>query len=466
MSRRYHFIGIGGIGMGALASLLLAKGMRVSGSDLRENAMTLRLREEGAKIFLGHDAQNIGQADCVVYSSAIGEHNLELKSARERKIPVMQRAELLAELMKDYKGITIAGAHGKTTTTSMIAKMLTDAGLQPTTAVGGILNGGTVNSGWGKGNFFVAEVDESDGSFLRFSPTYSVVTNIDREHLDYFKSWENLLEDYQEFLDKTQPGGVIVFNAEDPHLQNLVKKSHHHMKSFGFSSSYDISARNIRLGEFSSSFDCVIKGKGSCPVQLSVPGKHNILNAMACINIGFILNIPLETIFESLLGFKGVQRRFQRKGEVNQIRVIDDYGHHPTEIMATLEAARHVQKSRLVVIFQPHRYTRVQHLWKEFIQSLNACDYLIVTDIYAASEAPIEGITAERLASAIQAKHPGEVIYLKKGNIIPHLLKILGAGDMVLTLGAGDITYLGEELIHQLKQPSEKHPMKVEKNLL
>ena len=450
--------------MGALASLLLDKGYRVSGSDLADNKMTKRLKAKGAKIFIGHEAKNIQGADFIIYSSAVKETNVELMAAQAKNIPILKRAFLLAELMKSHVGITVAGAHGKTTTTSMISYLLMKAGLEPTTAVGGIVNGTSANAMWGQGKYFVAEVDESDGSFLYFAPQYSVITNVDLEHLDYYTHWENILKAYQKFIHQTAKNGFLIVCGEDENLLKLVRKSPCAFLTYGFSPHHDIWAKNIKLDYLQSSFECVVKGKNLATIQLFVPGRHNILNAMACIAVGLQLSIDPHVISETLSEFRGVQRRFQIKGDYDDILVIDDYAHHPTEIKATLDAAQSVKKKRVVAIFQPHRFTRLQSLWDDFLSSFKVCDYLIVTDVYAASEQPIEGITAKNLVRDMQKKTDKPVIYLAKDKIVEHLVHIVRSEDLVIILGAGDITKISEdaaEALRILSQMKASSPVKI-----
>ncbi|MCK5259865.1 MAG: UDP-N-acetylmuramate--L-alanine ligase [Candidatus Omnitrophica bacterium] len=465
MSKHYHFIGIGGIGMGALAALSLDKGYRVSGSDLRSNPMTERLKARGAEIFSGHAGENIGGADCVVFSSAIRDDNPELVEAERKKIPVLQRAKFLAELMEGYIGITVAGAHGKTTTTSMAADLLEEAGLQPTTAIGGIVNGTRAHAELGEGKYFVTEVDESDGSFLCFRPHYSIITNVDLEHVDYYHNWQNVLDAYRAFIGKTREGGTILAYGDDEPLLNMVKESGKSFKTYGFSPENNISAVNIKFDHFDSRFNCVVDGVDRGQVLLKIPGRHNIANALACISLGLSLSIEFDTICESLKSYKGVQRRFQLKSRVDDIWVIDDYAHHPTEIKATLETAQLFKRSvqemtaggetnGLIAVFQPHRYSRVKGLLEDFAQSLVYSDQLIVTDIYAASEQPIEGVTAEKLCEQIRAITDRPVCYIPKGEIIDHLLDVVKPQDLVLTLGAGDVGAIADDLAEALKKRS------------
>jgi UDP-N-acetylmuramate--alanine ligase len=452
MKGHYHFIGIGGIGMGALAVLLLRQGHRVTGSDIRENPIVLNLRKEGAAVHIGHHPGNVGTADFVVFSSAIKKDNPELAEAKRLAIPILQRAQLLASLMQGHAGITVAGAHGKTTTTSMISSLLTEAGLHPTTAVGGLINGASSNARLGAGEYFVAEVDESDGSFLYFAPRYSVITNIDFEHVDYFHNWDNILEAYRRFIRQTERAGVIIACGDDPRLSSLVKECLHVVHTYGLAPHNKTMAENCRFDQLSSSFDCVMDGKHWGKVELIVPGRHNIVNAMACITLGVHLSIPPEMIRRSLAAYRGVQRRFQVKETVDDIWVVDDYAHHPTEIRATLAAARLMNRKRVVAVFQPHRYSRVQCLMEEMAGSLTNSDYVIVTDIYAASEPPIEGVTAGRLKEHIQRLTANPVVYLEKEDITGYLLNIVRPGDLVLMLGAGDITYIADALGRLLRE--------------
>jgi UDP-N-acetylmuramate--alanine ligase len=458
MSKHYHFIGIGGIGMGTLATLLLDKKQNVSGSDIKENQMIHSLRQKGAAVFIGHDARNVKDVDFIIYSSAIDPRNPELIEAKQKNIPVIQRAKLLAELMEDHVKVTVGGAHGKTTTTSMVSHLLIDADLHPTTAIGGIVNATGTSSNLGKGEYFVAEVDESDGSFLYFSPNYSVITNIDYEHMDFYRDWNHILETYERFISQTAPSGKVIVCGGDENLMNLVRKSKKEYISYGFQKTDFVRAEHIEFSGFGSMFDVYVDNRLLGKFSLQVPGKHNVLNALAAVVVGNCLSINPEVIRRSLSTFKGVQRRFQRIGEVNGVLVIDDYGHHPTEITATLEAASRVKNKRLVVVFQPHRYSRLQALFDDFAKSLTIADYLIVTDIYAASEKPIAGLKAEHLIPVIQ-KITGTAktaVYLPKENIVEHLLTQVRVGDLVVTLGAGDVTKLSYELVKGMENARTK----------
>lgn len=448
--KSYFFIGIGGIGMGALAALLLDKNFFVSGADLYENQVTHQLRQRGAKIHIGHRRENLVAADFVVISSAIPTDNPELQVARELGIPILLRARLLAQLMEGHEAITIAGAHGKTTTSSMIAHMLKEADFKPTTSVGGIVIGGS-HAGIGEGKYFVAEVDESDGTFLYFHPTYSVITNMDREHLDHYKDWSSIIKAYEQFIDNTKPQGVLIICGEDQKLKESVQASGKTYKTYGFSKENDMVACDVVSSQFEQSFDCFYEGEKVGRFTLNIPGRHNILNAMACILMGKLLFIDPEVISKALVRFQGVRRRFEQKAYFNQIRVIDDYAHHPTEIRAVIQTARAMTKGKLYVLFQPHRYSRTKFLFDDFSQCFGGSDLVIVLDVYAASEKPIEGVSSESLASAIKEKSSIDAMYLKKEEAIPHLLNAARPGDMILALGAGDITQVSTEIAKELQ---------------
>jgi UDP-N-acetylmuramate--alanine ligase len=455
MNQHYHFIGIGGIGMGGLALLMLAKGYKVSGSDLKDGQLIQELKKQGATVYLGHKANQIDGADVIVYSSAIDSSNPEFSAAKEKNIQILKRAQLLAQLMEGFSAITVAGAHGKTTTTSMVSNILVKAGLEPTSAVGGIVHSTSTNAWLGKGKYFVAEVDESDGSFLYFSPKYAVITNIDLEHLDYYQNLENILKAYQSFISQVSDDGLIYAYGEDERLMTLLKSSRKNFKTYGFSSHHDLYAQNIKFDQFVTTFDCFSGGRKLGEFKLNVPGHHNILNALGAIGIAFSLGIDFKVIQDSLEEFRSVKRRFQLMGKVNNILVVDDYAHHPTEIKATLEASQSIQKKRLIVVFQPHRYSRLKYLLDDFAKSLSIGDYTIITDVYAASEIPIEGVSGENLAQRIQQLTDKPVIYLKKDKIIEYLLNLVRRDDLVMTMGAGDITKLSEDLVLQLKKFQE-----------
>ncbi|MDD5465889.1 MAG: UDP-N-acetylmuramate--L-alanine ligase [Candidatus Omnitrophica bacterium] len=452
MKKYYHFIGIGGIGMSGIARLMLKSGFKVSGSDLKENHITDELKGLGAKISIGHNASNITGQDVLVYSSAIGADNPEILRAKALGMPLIKRAEALAGLMQGKTAITVAGSHGKTTTTSLVSYMLLEAGLNPTVAIGGILNNIDTNACLGDGDFFVAEADESDGSFLNYAPKYSIITNIDREHLDYYHNFDNELEAFNSFIGRTQKGGCVFTCSDDPNLLNMMSIYKGRHLSFGLNSNADINARNISFSGLVSDFDCYFKHKFVCRFHLALGGKHNISNSLAVIGLGMELGIDLDCIRRTLEGYKGAGRRLEIKFKSDKYLVIDDYAHHPSEIKATLAAIANLKAGRLIVIFQPHRYTRTQLLLDDFAKSFDQSDYLIITDIYAASEEPIEGVAARKLMEKIKehAKDK-EVLYLPKEDILEHVLGIICENDLVITLGAGDIVKVSDALAEKLK---------------
>ncbi len=453
--RRYHFIGIGGIGMGMLASLLLDKGCEVSGSDLRENEMTRALAAKGAVISRGHDAAAIGDADVVVCSSAIPRDNPERTAALREGRLLLSRAQLLARLMEAHVGIGVAGAHGKTTTASMISWLLVTAGLQPTTAVGGILAEGC-HARLGAGRYFVAELDESDGSFLLFHPHYTVVTNIDLEHIDYYRNWENIVAAYRAFLDRCEPGGWIVACGDDDRLRPLLDGVRCPVLTYGFREGVDLRAVEVtRRPSSGCRFRCLYQGEPLGEVTLMIPGAHNVLNALACLGVGLRCSLDFATIVRSLECFPGVRRRFQVKGEAGGVLVVDDYGHHPTEMAAVLRTAREWDPARrLVTVFQPHRYTRTAALMDAFVEVLASSDRVIVTDIYPAAESPIPGVTGRALGSRLAAAGHRDAAYVPQNEIVGRLSREVRPGDLVLTLGAGDVYRAGEVLLDRLRARS------------
>jgi len=449
MSKKtYHFIGIGGVGMGKLASMLLKKGAAVTGSDARRSAMTDALQEQGATVAIGHDAANIAAPDYVVYSTAIRKDNPELMKARQLNIEILHRAQLLNHLMQGYTRIAIGGAHGKTTTTAMVGKILQDAGRDPTVALGGVMQGGSQQITVGESDLFVAEVDESDGSFLQAYPRYAVVTNMDREHMDYYPSWNDILSAFKKFFEMISSDGCAVFCYEDPHLRALLNQIKIPQKSYGFSAAADVWADGISLDGMHTVFRCFKKDVLMGDVSLRVPGRHNILNALAALTITVeLLGVDFETAAESLRGFRGVHRRFEIKGEINGIRIIDDYGHHPTEIRATLSAARELKRRRIVTVFQPHRFSRTQLLMEDFATCFQGVtDELFITDIYAASETPIEGVDARVLCDRIKNQGGLKPVYIPRDEILTTVVPVLQEGDLVITLGGGDITSVSDQI--------------------
>ena len=454
---RIHMVGIGGTGMCGIAEVLLNLGYQVSGSDLQENEATQRLARLGARIFHGHAAENVGEADVVVISSAVREDNVEVVQAKARKIPVIPRAEMLAELMRMKYGIAVAGAHGKTTTTSMTAMVLELAGLDPTVIVGGRLNTLGANARLGEGDFIVAEADESDRSFLYLSPFIAVLTNIDEEHLDHYGSLEEIKKTFVNFANKVPFYCPVILCLDDPNLQSIIPTIERKIITYGFSSQAEIQARDFSFSEFSSQSTLYAFGRKLGRLKLNVPGKHNILNAMAATAVGLDLDLPARTILRALEEYSGTGRRFELKATVSDIMIIEDYAHHPTEIKATLEAARTGWDRRLVVVFQPHRYTRLARLLPEFATSFNQADVLLVTEIYAAGEDPVEGVCGRALFEAIQQFGHKSVLFEPVLNRIPERLAgLLAPNDMLLVLGAGNISRIIPETI-KLLQGEKNH---------
>ncbi|GAB6904827.1 UDP-N-acetylmuramate:L-alanine ligase [Desulfosarcina cetonica] len=444
-----HFVGIGGIGMSGIAELLLNLGYRVSGSDLKPTEITAHLAKLGGTIHVGHAAEQIAGADVVVVSSAIDAANPEVAAARQSAIPVIPRAEMLAELMRLKYSVAVAGAHGKTSTTSLVASVLAGGGLDPTVVIGGKLRSIGRNAVLGKGDFIVAEADESDGSFLKFSPAIAVVTNIDREHMDFYKDMEAIKEVFLEFLDRIPFYGLAVLCLDNEPLQALLPRVKKRMITYGRSTQADLQARDIQLAGMKSRFKVFHRGENLGDFSLGIPGMHNVYNALAAIAVGLELDIPITAIKAALAAAQGVQRRLEVKGEVGGIRVVDDYGHHPTEIQVTLQAVRdNWPDRRKVVVFQPHRYSRTQALMEEFSRSFNNSDLLVVLPIYAASEKPIAGVSSEVLADCIRAHGHRNVTCLESIEACTdHLSAILADGDLLLTLGAGDVYRVGEMVL-------------------
>ena len=448
-TRSIHFVGIGGIGMSGIAEVLLNLGHLVSGSDLQENAQTKRLAAMGARVSRGHDAGLIEGADVLVVSSAVAEDNPEVVEARKRAIPVVPRAEMLAELMRLKTSVAVGGAHGKTSTTSIIGVMLTQAGLDPTLVIGGRVNNLGVNARLGGGELLVAEADESDGSFLLLSPTITVVTNIDREHMNYYRDMETLTETFLAFINRVPFYGASILCLDDPNVQALIPRVRKRVITYGLSAQAEITARDVRVEGWGRSFDLVRKGETLARVALGIPGRHNVLNALAAAAVGLELGLSASEVASGVAAFKGVGRRFEHKGEAGGVTVIDDYGHHPTEIAATLSAlAERYPGRRKVVVFQPHRHSRTRDLFDKFVVSFNEADKLYLTDIYAAGEPPVEGLTAKTLADAIvghghkAAEHLGPV-----EGVAGQLAGVLKDGDVLMTLGAGSVWQAGEAVL-------------------
>jgi UDP-N-acetylmuramate--alanine ligase len=447
--QRIHLVGIGGIGMSGIAEVLLTLGYSVSGSDTKPSTITERLQNLGAAMYEGHKATNVEGAHVVVTSSAIKTDNPEVAEAHKRKIPVIPRAEMLAELMRLKYGIAVAGAHGKTTTTSLVASVLAAAHLDPTFVVGGRVNQAGTTAKLGKGEYFVVEADESDRSFLLLAPVVAVVTTIDREHLDQYASLEDIQDAFIQFVNRVPFHGAAILCLDEPNVQAIIPGVKRPIITYGTSSQADLIISEVKLEGLGSEFRLTYKGEDLGLFRLPhPPGMHNVSNAAAAAAVALYLNVPADLIREGLANFAGVGRRFDIKGVVDNITVIDDYGHHPAEIRATLEAARVCKFLRLLVLFQPHRYTRTQHLWDEFCRAFNQADILVLTDIYAASEAPIPGVTSEALANAIREAGHKNVFYVRSMQEgIEHLLHAARAGDAILTVGAGNISRASNELM-------------------
>jgi UDP-N-acetylmuramate--alanine ligase len=450
---KIHFVGIGGIGMSGIAEVLLNSGYAVSGSDLQESDATRRLRSLGARISIGHGEENLaGDPSVVVISTAVKYSNPEVLEARRRHIPVIPRAEMLAELMRMKYGIAVAGSHGKTTTTSMIAAVLSTVGLDPTVVIGGRVDMFGTNARVGQGEFLVAEADESDGSFLLLSPTIAVVTNIDREHMDFHQTMERLDESFLAFINKVPFYGLAVLCSDDTHVHGLIAKVRKRFITYGLSSDADFSAHELTPVAAGVECEVLKRGKPLGRLRLHLPGRHSATNALAAVAVADELEIPFSRIAEALDAFTGIHRRFEVKGEPGGVLVIDDYGHHPTEIRATIAAVRDSWKRPLTVIFQPHRFTRTQDLFGEFLTAFEGADRLVLTEIYAAGEDPVSGVSGEALYQAIKRKGHLDVEFVPdKSDIVRRLAGQLAAGDMVLTLGAGDIYRAGEALLEALR---------------
>lgn len=442
-----HFVGIGGIGMSGIAELLLNLGYQVSGSDLKLSDITDRLRKLGGIIYDGHAENHISGADVVVKSSAVSPDNPEIAAARQASVPVIPRAEMLAELMRLKYSVAVAGAHGKTSTTSIIASVLGKGGFDPTVVIGGKLRSLGTNAVLGKGDFIVAEADESDGSFLKMSPTIAVVTNIDREHLDFYQDIDDIKASFLNFIDRIPFYGLAVLCLDNESIQDIIPKVKKRFATYGMTSQADFQAKNVSFDGLKSRFDVYHLGEKLGEIKLSLPGLHNVSNSLSSIAVGTELNIPFEMIKSALESIEGVQRRLEIKGEIGGVTVVDDYGHHPTEIRTTLQAAKESWPDRrIVVIFQPHRYTRTRALFNEFTRAFYQSDVLITLPIYAAGEKEIEGVSGHALYEGIIAHGHKEVFYAEDLDAAVHQLKdILKSGDILLTLGAGDVWKAGEK---------------------
>jgi UDP-N-acetylmuramate--alanine ligase len=460
--RKIHFVGIGGIGMSGIAEVLLNLGYTVSGSDVKSTPVTMRLAALGARTVEGHSRDNLCDAQVVVVSSAIPPDNPEVQEARRRGVPVIPRAEMLAELMRLKFCVAVAGAHGKTTVTSMIAVMLAEAGLDPTAVIGGRLDVFGSSARLGKGDLVVVEADESDGSFLYLLPQVAVVTNIDREHLDHYRDLQEILSAFAAFMNKVPFYGAVVACLDPPwgeRIQSILPSVHRRLVTYGLEPGAEVTARGVELTPRGAAFEAFVKDKSLGPFTTSVVGRHNVQNALAAITVGLELDLAPDRMRAGLANFRGADRRFQLKGEVNGITVLDDYGHHPTEIRATLEAAHLRGGRRLWAIFQPHRYTRTKFLMDEFASCFEGCDRVDVLDIYPASETPIPGVTAERLVERMRELGLDRARYAPSDRvIIQEVLAQAVPGDLILTIGAGNVWRIAEEIVQGLE--SRAAPLK------
>lgn len=447
-----HFVGIGGIGMSGIAELLLNLGYKVSGSDKASTDITDRLKRLGGKVYKGHDENNIEGADVVVISSAVSLKNPEVVAATQLSIPVIPRAEMLAELMRLKYSIAVAGAHGKTSTTSIISSVLAKGGLDPTVVIGGKLKSIDSNALLGQGNYIVAEADESDGSFLKYSPAIAVVTNIDKEHLDFYKDIDAIKDVFLSFIDRIPFYGLAVLCLDNEYIQEIIPKIKKRFTTYGMSSQAVFQAKNVSIEGLIAKYNVYHQGKALGKISLSLPGIHNVYNSLASIAVGMELDIPFEIIKDALENMQGVQRRLEIKGEAKGVTVIDDYGHHPTEIRTTLQAAKDCwPERRVVVVFQPHRYTRTKALFDDFTRAFYQSDHLVILPIYSAGENEIEGIDSKRLCEEIAAHGHKEASYMNDmESAVAYLTEILNEKDILLTLGAGDVWKVGMMILDSL----------------
>lgn len=450
--KRIHCIGIGGTGLSGVAEVLFNLGFYVSGSDIKESETVKRLRKIGIPVFIGHSPENVQNVDLIVYSSAISPENPEIVEGKRLKIPVIPRAEMLAELMRVKTGIAVAGAHGKTTTTSMIAFILHYAGEDPTVIVGGRLKTFGSSARLGKSDFFVAEADESDKTFLKIYPTIAVITNIDREHLNCYQSFEELKSSFVTYANRVPFYGSIVACLDNPHVQEILPFMERRVITYGFTPQADFFATESNFSQNMTSFILNIRNEKVREIKLQIPGSHNILNALASIAVSTEIGIPVDKVAEALEQFPGADRRFEIKGVVNDIMVVDDYGHHPTEIFATLDSAKKGWGRRVVLIFQPHRYTRVADLMGDFARVFLYADVIVLTKIYPAGEKPIEGVNSEKLAELTRDFGHKNVFFVEELEAIPDfVMNLIQKNDMVITMGAGDVYKVADLLLEKLK---------------
>lgn len=446
-----HFIGIGGAGMSGLAYVLVERGYNVTGSDLASGHMAGALKAAGAKLYLGHKASQIDEAEAVVVSTAIHPDNPELIAAKIKNIPVLHRSDVLAHILNQDKGLAVAGAHGKSTTSAMTAVILTEAGVDPTVVIGGEVASLNGNSRNGHSEYVVAEADESDGSFLKFHPYIAIITNIENDHLDHYGTEENIYQAFKQFVENIQPGGKAVLCMDNSKVRTLSLETDREYITYGLDKQDDYSARNIQYSVGGTTYDLYFKGQFQTRVSLVVPGRHNVLNSLGALAAARAIDVPLEKIVAALAGFHGVKRRFETKGKVREVWIVDDYAHHPTEIAVTLKAAKQTGAKRVVCVFQPHRYTRTKILHAQFCQCFKDCDLLVLTHIFSAGEEPIPGVSSRELADAVHLTTGQEVVYIEDfAKVTEYLEKIAAPGDIIMTMGAGDVYTIGEKLLTKL----------------
>ncbi|MCL6489510.1 MAG: UDP-N-acetylmuramate--L-alanine ligase [Alicyclobacillus mali] len=457
-SEHVHFVGIGGYGMSAIARVMLDLGYRVSGSDVSRHELTEKLASRGAMVYYGHRPEHVEGADIVVHSTAVKQDNVELEAARSQNIPVIHRSEMLARLMDDRVGIAVTGAHGKTTTTSMISFAMEQCGLDPTFVVGGVVSDLGDNAKAGKGPFVVAEADESDGSFLHYRPAIAVVTNVEADHLEHYDGkFENLVRAYETFIRQIPPEGLLVMSSDDAKLRELRSAARCRVVTYGFAEDADITARNVELSDRASRSDVLVNGECVGTLQLALPGRHNVANALAAIAVCMEVGLSFEVVAVALSRFHGAKRRFQVVADLGGVLIVDDYAHHPTEIRATIAAAKSTGR-RIVAVFQPQRYTRTFFLFEEFAKAFGEADEVILCDIYSpAGERKIEGVSAARLASEIACMSNANTRYIPThDDVIEYLAQHVRPGDLVLTMGAGDVWKVAKGLADLLQVPEKQ----------
>ncbi len=453
-----HFIGIGGAGMSAIAYVLLKRGYHVSGSDLGLSRMSKHLQDEGAVVYIGHKKEQVHDVDAVVISTAIHQDNEELVEARKLNIPVLHRSDVLAEILNAADGIAVAGAHGKTTTSAMISCIAAEGGCDPTIVIGGEVSSLGGNARNGEGKFVVAEADESDGSFLKFNSSIALITNIENDHMDHYGSEENIYAAFKQFLANLKPGGKAVLCIDNEKVKKLASETDQCVISYGIDETdADYTAADIVYNADGTNYKLSYKGDFVTDVRLIVPGRHNVLNSVGAFAVGREMNVSVEDILKSLAKFGGAKRRFETKGKVKGVWVVDDYAHHPTEIGVTLKAARQTRSERLICVFQPHRYSRTKLLFDDFCKCFADCDEIILTDIYAAGEDAIDGITSENLAAGVAEAGQNNVKYISSlADVEKYLLDTVKAGDLVMTIGAGDVYKVGEKLVLEMENKSHE----------